>query len=295
MAPKNDAKCGKERGERMVVMKLNFHSVDLGIHTKVNVILPTGRPVRYEKREKELYQTLWLLHGGTDDCNDFIQNTNVCRYAEENKIAVVLPEDNDAFFTDGYIPNGGLYFSYVTEELVRMCRSVLPLSPRREDNFVAGNSMGSGGAMKCAVLRPDLYAAALMMSGAGIRMHRPEDKWVAGFLEKVVNGGDVSDYPKVEDPKRDVQMAIPIHNILKDPVKKAALPKLYFTCGGADRILGDVKAALRFYDRLGLGYFWEEVPGYQHEWDFWDLTLRKALKEWLPLRHAPICPGKEVL
>ena len=279
----------------MVVMKLNFHSVDLGIHTKVNVILPTGRPVRYEKREKELYQTLWLLHGGTDDCNDFIQNTNICRYAEENKIAVVLPEDNDAFFTDGYIPNGGLYFSYVTEELVKMCRSILPLSPRREDNFVAGNSMGSGGAMKCAVLRPDLSAAALMMSGAGIRMHRPEDRWVAGYLEKVVNGEDVSGYPKAEDPKRDVQMAIPIREILLDPAKKAALPKLYFTCGGADRILGDVKAALRFYDKLGLDYFWEEVPGYQHEWDFWDLTLRKALKEWLPLRHAPIYPGREVL
>ena len=101
-------------------MKLNFHSVDLGIHTKVNVILPTGRPIRYEKREKELYQVLWLLHGGTDDCNDFIQNTNICRYAEENKIAVILPEDNDAFFTDGYIQNGGLYFSYVTEELVKL-------------------------------------------------------------------------------------------------------------------------------------------------------------------------------
>ena len=122
----------------MRMMKLNFHSIDLGIHTKVNVILPTGRPVFYQERQKELYQVLWLLHGGTDDCNDFIQNTNICRYAEENKVAVVLPEDNDAFFTDGYIPNGGLYFSYVTEELVRMCRSILPLSPKREDNFVAG-------------------------------------------------------------------------------------------------------------------------------------------------------------
>ena len=91
--------------------------------------------------------------------------------------------------------------------------------------------MGSGGAMKCAVLHPELYGAALMLSGSGIRMHRAEDTWVAGFLEKVVNGEDVSDYPVVEDPKRDVQMAIPIYNILSDPEKKAALPKLFFTCG----------------------------------------------------------------
>ena len=263
----------------MVVMKLNFHSLLLGIHTKVNVILPTGRPVFYKEREKELYQVLWLLHGGTDDCNDFIQNTNICRYAEENKIAVILPEDDDAFFTDGYIQNGGLYFSYVTEELVKMCRSILPISDKREDNFVAGNSMGSGGAMKCAVLHPELYGAALMMSGAGIRMHRAEDTWVSGFMDKVINGEDVSDYPRPEDPKRDVQMAIPIYDILSDPEKKAALPQMFFTCGGADRIIDDVKKGLRFYD--------------QHEWDFWDMQLRKALVEWLPLKHAPIIPGKE--
>ena len=277
----------------MVVMKLNFHSLLLGIHTKVNVILPTGRPVFYQEKPKELYQVLWLLHGGTDDCNDFIQNTNICRYAEENKIAVILPEDNDAFFTDGYIQNGGLYFSYVTEELVKMCRSILPISDKREDNFVAGNSMGSGGAMKCAVLHPELYGAALMLSGSGIRMHRAEDTWVAGFLEKVVKGENVSDYPAVEDPKRDVQMAIPIYNILSDPEKKAALPKLFFTCGGDDRILADVKKAMAFYDKMGLEYFWEEIPGYAHEWDFWDMQLRKALVEWLPLKHAAIIPGKE--
>lgn len=274
-------------------MKLNFHSLMLGIHTKVNVILPTGRPVVYKERQKELYQVLWLLHGGTDDCNDFIQNTNICRYAEENKIAVIIPEDDDAFFTDGYIQNGGLYFSYVTEELVKMCRAILPISDRREDNFVAGNSMGSGGAMKCAVLHPELYGAALMMSGAGMRMHRAEDTWVSGFLEKVINGEDVSDYPRPEDPKRDVQMAIPIYDILSDPEKKATLPKMFFTCGGADGIISDVKKGLRFYDKLGLEYFWEEIPGYRHEWDFWDMQLRKALTEWLPLNHAPIIPGKE--
>ena len=57
--------------------------------------------------------------------------------------------------------------------------------------------------------------------------------------------------------------------------------------------LDNIKLALRYYDRMGLEYFWEEVPGFAHEWDFWDLTLRKALKEWLPLKHAPIIPGKE--
>ena len=275
----------------MTQMKLCFLSRELGMRTKVNVILPTGRPIRYEKRPREVYQVLWLLHGGTDDYNDYIQSSNICRYADDYKIAVILPEDDDAFFTDGYLPNEGRYFSYVTEELVQMCRSILPISPKREDNFVGGLSMGSGGAMKCAVLHPELYEAALLMSGSGIRMHRAEDKWVAGFLDKVIQGEDLSEYPPVVDYKRDVQMAIPIYNILKE--RMDSLPKLFFTCGGDDRILRDVKHALKFYDHMGLKYFYEEVPGYKHEWDFWDLTMRKALGSWLPLKHAPVRVEKE--
>ena len=274
----------------MAVFKVSFPSRELGFHTKVTVVLPTGRPGAVEKQEKCLYQVLWLLHGGSDDSNDFILNTNIARYAEDHQIAVVIPEDNNAFYTDGYIPNNGRYFSYVTEELVRMCRSIFPFSDKREDNFVGGNSMGSGGAMKCAMLHPELYSAALIMSGSGIRMHRAEDKWVAEFFEKVINGEDVSDYPSVEDPKKDVQMAIPIYNILKDG--KSDLPKLFLTCGGDDFLIDNVRPALKFYEKMGMPFFYEEVPGYKHEWDFWDLSLRKALNEWLPIRHAPIYPGK---
>ena len=275
----------------MAVFKVNFLSRELGFHTKVTVVIPTGRPSAVEKQEKCLYQVLWLLHGGSDDSNDFILNTNIARYAEDHKIAVVIPEDNNAFYTDEYLPNGARYFTYVTEELVRMCRSIFPFSDKREDNFVGGNSMGSGGAMKCAMLRPELYSAALIMSGGGIRMHRAEDKWVSEFFEKVINDEDVSDYPAVEDPKKDVQMAIPIYNILKEG--KTDLPKLFFTCGGDDFLIGSVRPALKFYEKMGLEFFYEEVPGYNHEWDFWDLSLRKALNEWLPIRHAPIYPEKE--
>ena len=279
----------------MGVYTVNFLSRELGLHTKVSVIIPNGdvdRPFKAKKREGGLYQVLWLLHGGTDDYMDFIYNTNIVSYAEANKIAVVIPEDHDAFFTDNYIPNNGHYFTYTTEELVRMCRSIFPLSPRREDNFVAGNSMGSGGAMKCAVLHPELYGAALMLSGSGIRMHRPEDAWTREFLNKVINDEDISDYPTVEEPKKDVQMALPIYEALK--TRKEGLPKLFFTCGTADTyVYPDVQLALKFYDKMGLDYFFEEIPGYKHEWPFWDMQLKKALESWLPLKHDLVYPDKE--
>jgi len=275
----------------MAVMKLNFLSRELGIHTKVSVILPTGRPRIGEKREKCLYQVLWLLPGGSDDTNDFILNTNIARYAEDYMVAVVVPEAHNAFYTDEYLSNGARYFSYLTEELPRMLRSILPLSEKREDNFVAGNSMGSGGAMKCAVLHPEMYAAALMMSGAGMRMHRAEDAWVSDFCRDVAAGKDISGYPAPEDPKKDVWMAVPIYRALKE---KTDLPELFFTCGSEDGLLKDIRTAFPFYEKMGMKFFYEEVPGYRHEWDFWDLSLRKALREWLPLRHALIPVKEEV-
>ena len=85
-----------------------------------------------------------------------------------------------------------------------------------------------------------------------------------------------------------------------------AVDDAWFVCGvhphGAEEFDGDYgkftgtfaeRKKLKAIGELGLDYFYEEVPGYKHEWDFWDMQLRKALKEWLPLRHAPIYEGEE--
>ena len=47
-----------------------------------------------------------------------------------------------------------------------------------------------------------------------------------------------------------------------------------------------------YLTELGYDVFYEEVEGYGHEWDFWDLTLRKAIKDWLPIRHSAIYPDE---
>ncbi len=37
------------------------------------------------------------------------------------------------------------------------------------------------------------------------------------------------------------------------------------------------------YDVIGF-----TLPGYKHEWDFWEICLRKAFSEWLGLEHRPV-------
>ena len=275
----------------MAVLRMNYLSQALGMQTNVSVILPSKpfNPFAEEKPKEGpvKYQTLWLLHGGGGDDLDYISFSNIVRIADEHQVAVIMPSDQNAFYCDGFLPNGGNYFSFVTEELVKVCRSLYPLSERREDNFIAGLSMGSGGAMKCAMLHPELYKTAVIMSGGGMRLHRPNDVWAKEFLKKVINAEDVEkDYPDVENPKQDVNMCVPFYYILKGD--KSDLPEFYFTCGGDDFLLRDVKLCLDFYDKMGLSYKYEEVPGFKHEWDFWELSLKKALKDWLPLKHEPL-------
>ena len=275
----------------MAVIRMNFLSQALGMQTNVTICLPSfSFKDVMEKREDVYvpgmkYQVLWLLHGGSGDDSDYVNFSNITRYADDHKLAVVMPSDYNMFYTDQ--KNGGKFFTFITEELPKMCRAIFPFSDKKEDNFVGGLSMGSGGAMKCALLHPEMYQAALIMSGPGMRLHRPDDKFAVEFLNKVIAGEDVSDYKAVEPYAEDIQMAVPAYNIIKAGTE---LPQLFFTSGGDDFLKEQTLLGLRFYDKMGVKYFYEEIPGYGHEWDFWDLILRKAISEWLPIRHGVIYP-----
>jgi S-formylglutathione hydrolase FrmB len=71
------------------------------------------------------------------------------------------------------------------------------------------------------------------------------------------------------------------------------LPKFFMTWGDKDFVREGHTESTNYLKELGYDVYSEEVPGYGHEWDFWDLTLRKALNEWLPIRHSVIYPGEE--
>src|SRR5690606_9636460 len=167
------AACRNERMGAMALIKMNFQSKALWKQTNVTVFLPSysfedsraGKEVRYVPGVK--FQTLYLLHGGLGDDSDYVTYTNIVRYADEAKLAVVMPCGYNSSYTDA--EDGAGYFTYIAEELPEICGAYFPLSNKREDTFVGGLSMGSHGAMKLAIVHPERFAAALMMSGASYR------------------------------------------------------------------------------------------------------------------------------
>ena len=60
---------------------------------------------------------------------------------------------------------------------------------------------------------------------------------------------------------------------------------MFLTVGDKDFTLEGMQKTNAYLKSLGYDTLYEEVPGYGHEWDFWDTYIRKAL-DWLPLEDA---------
>ncbi len=281
----------------MALIKMNFLSKYLGMQTNITVCLPsflhrdllTNNPDFYKPGMK--YQTLYLLHGGSGDDTDYVNFTNIVRYADQHRIAVVMPADYNHFYTDD--PIGPRYWKYIAKELPEVCRSFFPLSARPEDNFVAGLSMGGNGAMKMGILESEQFAAVLCMSGASFNpdhfptlvrptSSRPVDPDIMPMISLDAIYGGLKTF---KGGPNDIWHAARLN---VEQGKK--LPKFFFSVGDKDFAREHVEEANQYLTSLGYETFFELVPGYGHEWDFWDLTLKKALESWMPIRHEVIYP-----
>ena len=138
----------------MALIKVNFRSKVLLEETALNIILPEGCA-------EEDIPTVYLLHGMHGDHTLWCRKTNIERYAAERRMAIVMPDGENGFYTD--MKYGKKHYSYVSEELVDY--RVFRLSRRRERTFVAGLSMGGYGAFRIALTKPEVYSAAVSLSG----------------------------------------------------------------------------------------------------------------------------------
>ena len=128
-----------------MLVKFNFLSQALMEQTNVTMILPSWTLFDSGKGKAESYvpgtkfQVLYLLHGGTGDDSDYIHFSNILRYAEEHKIAVVMPSGHNSSYEnepEHVQPWPHRYWDFVFDELPRVCATMFPISTKREDTFV---------------------------------------------------------------------------------------------------------------------------------------------------------------
>ena len=247
----------------MALLHVNFFSHVLGMATQIDVILP-------QTEHSKPYQTLYLLHGMSDDQTIWQRRTSIERYADEKGIAVVMPTTHLGWYTDMY--HGLKYFTFIGEELPKICRNFFPrMSAAREDNFIAGLSMGGYGAFKFALNLPDTFCAAASLSG-GLD------------VLNVVNDIGKDDNPfwyNIFGSNTDENDLF----IAAEKLKKSGkpLPKLYMWCGTSDFLYQQNLKMRDHLKSLEFDLLYEESAG-DHQWKYWDREIQTVLN-WLPIKN----------
>ncbi len=250
----------------MAFIVCKFYSDVLRKNCEMNIILPQ-KPKKTLANGDHLYPVVYLLHGMGGDHTAWCHQTSIERYAEAYDAIIVMPNGDRSYYTN--MVEGLDYWTMISEEIPEIVQNMFPASPRREDTFVAGLSMGGYGALKLALRCPDRYAAAVGLSAPADIHERLE----------VATGELKQNYLKVFG---NADNLIPNGNDLFDLAEKALKapnpPRIMTICGTEDYLYG---ANIRFRDHMRKikfpNYEYLEGPG-AHHWDFWDYHIPGGLE-----------------
>ncbi|MCI8402490.1 MAG: acetylesterase [Lachnospiraceae bacterium] len=266
----------------MAFITMNLMSQSLMRTVPVNVVLPVDKIAfpGMKKRPEAPFKTLYLLHGVFGSYIDWVNGTRVQRYADENNLCVVMPSGDNASYIDRPA-SGNNYGEFVGRELVELTRKIFPLSHRREDTFIGGLSMGGYGAIRNGLKYHETFGAIAALSSAlnmedfkNLTNESPMMIFRRDFVEAVF--GDLDE--ALESDKNPRYL---VKQLLK---KKAEFPAIYLACGEEDSLLHYNQDFAAFLEENGVKATFEVGPG-NHEWDFWDRYIKKAI-DWLPLERA---------
>jgi putative tributyrin esterase len=265
----------------MSILQYTFESECLKSNTQITIILPDKpralTPSQFYERNRK-YKVLWLLHGTYGDHTDWIRKTNIEMYACERNLVVVMPSalnSNYSNWNDFML--GYKMYDFLTEELMPMIYGWFPVSDKREDNFIAGLSMGGRGTIKFAVNHPEKFSAAAVLSATPMDMSSMGPDNQCPMLNTnnermrttLLNAGGLEEFLNSNEN---------VWAILDKLGKTGTLPRLMFACGQEDVMLYEFyKIFQKHAHEIGLDAHWFELPGYKHEWRFWDLAIQEAL------------------
>jgi len=254
----------------MALIKVDFFSEVLGMGSQVNVLLPQEKQgIGIEGTKKSgSYPVLWLLHGASDDHTTWMRRTSIERYVASMGIAVITPAAHLSFYTN--MKYGAPYLDYIADELPEIMGGFFPISHKREDNFIAGQSMGGYGALKIGLSRPGRYAGIGCFS--------------SGNLVLDINRTKMPDLDKINEMVYGVQKPGQLLGTEHDIFELAkryissgqALPAIYQVCGSEDFLIEFSRKTNDWFQNSAFDFIYKEAQG-EHDWDFWDVWIQDFL------------------
>lgn len=239
----------------MAHLRCDFRSEVLDMNTSMTVVLPEGVP------QSEV-RVIYLFHGLADNCSGWSRYTSVERYAREHRVALVIPEVQRSFYAD--MENGLPYFTFIHEELPRICGHFFGFSHVREQTFLMGLSMGGYAAIKCAFATPERYAAIAAFSA-------PAD--MVEFVDTLPENR--RQFQAVFGPRCEVPEHCDLFKLASKSGRKP-LPRLYMACGEQDSLYPANLRLSRLLTDSGEDIRFEHWAG-DHNWIFWDQAVERAM------------------
>ncbi|MBE7042954.1 MAG: hypothetical protein E7399_05610 [Ruminococcaceae bacterium] len=236
----------------MAHMTITRKSGALGRETQLHILAPNGT---VETPLKVLY----LLHGLSDDSTCWTRFTSLESILRDAECVVVMPEGGRSFYND--TPYRECYFTYLTQELPKWIQFMFPISKKREDTFIAGQSMGGYGSLKAALTYPEQYGGvAVLSSVCDVRRHFEDES-----LPVKVAFGEKPDWSSLD-----------LYTLAEKANFAPEKPKIYQWCGMSDFLYEDNKKFQTHMESLSFDYHFCEGEG-DHMWKYWDKEVVKAL------------------
>lgn len=247
----------------MAYMTINYNSPTIGMHQNLTVILPEDSSFFNPNAESKKLKSVLLLHGLASDETTYMRYTSIERYANEHQLAIIMPNVDHSAYTN--MRYGHSYYDYILE-IYEYVHQILPLSTKREDNFIAGHSMGGYGTIKFALTQPEKFSKAAPLSAAFNIQHLLELQWI-DYSPKAITGENTS----AEGTHLDV------YYLLEQAVKaKQTIPQLLIMCGTEDFLYQDNLDFVEALESYNVDYQFEDGPGV-HDYAYWDQAIRRAL------------------
>jgi S-formylglutathione hydrolase FrmB len=234
--------------DALTVANVRFFSDARGKWTRYNVILPD--------EGEGPFPVLFQLHGLSDDCDAWLERSNLVRHVAGMPLVVALPDGGTHMYSN-WRSSGRLgkanYESLIIDDITAHLQRHFHVTDGPW--AIGGLSMGGYGALKLGMKYPDRFAS--------IYAHSSKIDWRNTEL----------DLSLIVDPD-DLDLLVHAERVMQ----RERQPVLSFDCGTEDRLLEENRQFHEDLDRIGLAHHYAEYEG-GHDWDYWDLHVREALAQ----------------
>ena len=273
---------------------LKLRSKKLTQINEVCILLPEGA---YTHRRT--YPVLWLLHGASWDYSCFLYHDRIETLLKDKQCMVVMPCGlNSDFANHMDFANGYPMTDYFFEELMPWIYRCFPASAEKENNYLAGYSMGGAAALMLGLLHPEKFAQVAVL-GSTVRESAFLEPYrgLSGQEFRKLAQADPRRFPtEFGDPaqgitRKEINMIARYDTVadyvrspectwerFRDAAQAGRIPKLLFCCGELDDCYPKVQAFRQFAASLGqtdipcIG-----IPDCGHAQS--DVVLKRALEE----------------